>query len=113
MDYWKGMVLGLVLVISQTALADFRTITRAHEISLSDFRAPASVNGIVSFKLCESCEMQTVNVTTATQYILNTRSVALPKFRKSLSSVQDQSRETVTVLHHLESDVITSISVSL
>jgi hypothetical protein len=113
MNYWKGLVLGIALVAGNIAIADITTIVRAHEISLSDFRAPASVNGMVSFKNCESCDVRLVNVTSTTQYLLNNRSVTLPQFRKRLSTVQDRNVETVIVMHHIESDVVTSISINL
>ncbi|MDH3275213.1 MAG: hypothetical protein OEM64_04940 [Gammaproteobacteria bacterium] len=113
MNYLKGLVLGFALIAGHSAMADFKTITRAYEVVLSDFRAPASVNGIVSFKTCESCEVQTVNVSSTTRYQLNDRTVTLPQFRRSLSTVQDRSDETIVVMHHLESDVVTSISISL
>lgn len=113
MKYWQGLVLGFALIVGQTVIADFVTITRAHEVALSNFRVPASVNGIVSFKACESCDLQNVNVTSTTQYLLNSRAVPLAEFRKSLSTVQNRSEKTVGVMHHLESDVVTSISISL
>jgi len=57
MNYLKTIALCLALVVSQLATADIKHITVASEVRLSDFRAPASVNGIASFKDCESCRI--------------------------------------------------------
>lgn len=113
MNHLKNIFLGLALVASQSATADFRTITLASEIALSDFRAPASVNGVASYKTCESCELEVVSVTASTRYEINNRAVTLQDFRISLGTVVNRERRTVIVMHHLESDVITSISIDL
>ena len=113
MNYFRTLTLCLALLVGHFATADIRTITLASEISLSEFRVPASVNGVASFKKCESCELQVVSVTRDTRYEFNHRVVTLQDFRSSLSTVTNRERETVIVMHHLESDVITSISLNL
>ena len=113
MNYLRTLTICLVLLASPFATADIKTIILASEISLSDFRVPASANGVASFKACESCDMQVVSVTSNTRYEINNRVVKLPDFRKSLSTVSNRDRKTVIVMHHLESDVITSISITL
>jgi len=113
MNYFRTFTLCLALLVGQFVAADIKTITLASEISLSEFRAPASINGVASFRKCESCELQVVSVTRNTRYEFNRHVVTLQKFRKSLATVTNRERETVIVKHHLESDVITSISLNL
>jgi biopolymer transport protein ExbD len=113
MNYWKNLGLCLALIAGHSATADIKTITLASEIALNNFRVPASASGVASFKACESCKTRTVNVTTSTRYEINKQAVTLQNFRKSLSTVVNRKRATVIVMHHLESDVITSISVDL
>ncbi len=113
MNYFKTLTVCLALLIGQFAAADIRTIALASEITLSDFRAPSSVNGVTSFKTCEDCRLQVVSVTKNTRYQINNHTVTLQNFRKSISTLVDRERETVIVTHHLESDVITSISINL
>lgn len=113
MKYLRILTIGFVLFASQFAAADIKTIILASEVSLSEFRTPASANGIASFKKCESCDVQNVSVTENTRYAINNRVVSLPDFRRSLSTVTNRERKTVIVMHHLESDVITSISITL
>jgi hypothetical protein len=113
MNTLRTLTLILALLVGQFAAADIRTITLASEISLSEFRVPASMNGVASFKKCESCELQVVSVTRNTRYEFNRHEVTLQEFRRSLSTVTNRERRTVIVMHHLESDVITSISLNL
>ena len=109
----KTIFLGVLACLSLPAFAEFTTVTRAHEVALSDFRAPASANGIAAFKSCEDCDLLTVRVTPETQYVLNDKSVRLADFRSALSTIANRKDETVIVMHHLESDTVTAISITL
>ena len=103
----------LLLTISLSATAEFRTITAAYEISLSNLRIPGSAAGSLIFKKCADCDSQVVLMSSRTQFIVNGQSVDLKEFRKNIFTVRDRSREMVVVKHHLESDTITSLRVSL
>jgi hypothetical protein len=103
----------LPILWASSALADFTTIELANEVRLSDFRAPQSANGVTSFKACGTCDLQVVNVTDDTRYMVNGQSVELSEFRRRLALVQDRDREMLIVRHHLEDDVITVISIRL
>lgn len=105
--------IGLSVFMAHASVAEIRTITLAHEVFISDFSAPASNNGIVSFKPCRSCDRQNVAVNDATSYLVNRKSVTLAKFRHALLSVRDRKHEIVIVMHHLESDTVSSLSVTL
>jgi biopolymer transport protein ExbD len=113
MKYSTKLMLGLFFFLSAPALAEIVTIARAHEVALSDFRAPASMNGIVAFKSCGDCDLLTVRVTPSTRYVLNNKSVRLVEFRTAISKVTSREDETVIVKHHLESDTVTAISITL
>lgn len=113
MKYSKLLTLSLLVCLSMPALAEFTIVTRAHEVTLSDFRAPASSHGIAAFKSCEDCELFTVRVTPETLYVLNDQSVQLKDFLTALATVTNREDETVTVMHHLESDTVTTISITL
>ena len=109
----KTIISTMLLIFCVSAAAEFTTIELAYEISLSEFQMPASENGKLSFKQCAECKTQTVRVTSETQYVLNREDLEMTEFRKSLSKVRDRSVPTVIVKHHLESDTIVSVSVSL
>lgn len=113
MRFIKFFVVAVFVLAGQTATADFKTVTRANEVRLNEFRLPASVNGIASFKACGACSMQTVSVNAATRYLLNDETVSLAEMRRSLALVSNRDRKTVIVMHHLESDLISQISITL
>ena len=113
MNYRNLLFLGIALLTWQSATAEMRVITLASEVALSEFRVPASPNGVASFKTCPECELQVVSVTQNTRYELNNQSVTLQDFRMSLSTVLDRDAATVIVMHHLESDLITLIAINL
>ncbi len=107
-------LLALVLLgLSLAAAADFRTITEAYEVNLSDLRLPGSENGTLTFKQCSDCEAQTLRVTSKTRYLINDRDFALAEFKEQLKGVRNRKDQNVAVLHHLESNTIKAIKVWL
>jgi len=113
MTILKTVTLSFILAISLPAVADFNTVEQAHEVALSDFRMPATGNGKLSFSECNGCVIQSYRVTNRTQYINNDKSMDLTEFRKLLTKARNRDKIMVVVLRHLESDTITSVSVSL
>lgn len=109
----KFSLIGLTLAVSLSATADIRTIAEAYEIALSDVQMPASVNGVLAFKRCATCELEVVNVNDHTEYVLDRKNIELADFRRSLATVRDRSAVTIIVKHHLESDTIVRVSVTL
>ena len=113
MNIRKSLICAL-LVVSLPAVAEFtQTVSMAYELALSEIRVPATPNSGLIFKECASCDMITVRVTANTQYIVNGRSLPLKEFRKAGFQVTNRDRTAVTVLHHLESDTIVSVTVKI
>lgn len=113
MKHYAKFLTALALLVSVPAAAQFTTITRAHEVALSDFHMPASPNGSVSFRPCRDCDMLILSVTVATEYVLNGERLELREFRKRLSTVRDRDAVTLTVMHHLETDTVPAVKVRL
>jgi hypothetical protein len=109
----KGLLTLALWAISLSAAAQFTTVAPAYEIALSNFRAPATQSGGLAFRECDSCELQQLRVTPTTAYSVNGRSVLLKDFRKALRSADDRDAVTVIVKHHLESDTVVSVAVSI
>lgn len=109
----KSLILAILLGLSLPVAAEFKTVSLAHEVSLSNFRVPPTANSGLGFKTCDECEMRTVRVTPMTQYIINGKALPLKEFRKAIFQVRDRSNHTLTVLQHLESNTIVSVSVTL
>ena len=112
MQLRKLLVL-VLLGLSLAAAADFRTITEAYEVDISNLRLPGSENGTLTFKQCADCEAQTLRVTVKTRYLINDRDFALAEFKKQLKLVRNRKYLSVAVLHHLESNTIKAVDVWL
>ncbi len=109
----RKLLVLILLGLSLSAVADFRTITEAYEVNLSDLRLPGSENGTLTFKQCSDCEAQTLRVTSKTRYVLNDRDFALAEFKEQLKRVRNRKDQSISVLHHLESNTIKAIKVWL
>ena len=82
--------------------------SRAFELS-----SQLGTAGAATFKVCDDCDRQNVRVTNSTRYQVNGRAVRLTEFKKAIAQVNSRSGVALTVLHHLESDTIELINVSL
>lgn len=109
----KGILTLALWAIGLPAAAQFTTIAPAYEIALDNFRAPATQSGGLAFRRCDGCELQQLRVTPSTTYSVNGRAVLLKDFRKALRSAADRDAVTVIVQHHLESDTVVSVAVSI
>jgi hypothetical protein len=109
----RHIIVALLLATSLPASAEFTTVAEAREIALSDFRVPATPSSGAMFRTCSDCDMMTVRVTPNTDYRINGKSYPLKEFRKRVFDIRDRENTVVIVLHHLESDVVLSVSVNL
>ena len=109
---WTIAVLQAFLLALPVA-AEFHTVELAHEVRLSDIRLPQSESGTVGFRTCDECEHRTERVTVETRWSVNGKIVPLDDFRVALARIADRSDVYVTVLHHLEDDRVTEVSVYL
>ncbi len=103
----------VLLGLSVSAVADFRTITEAYEVGLTDLRLPGTEGGTLAIDECDDCDALTLRVTAATRYVLNDRDVTLAQFKKAVSRIINRGDVVVDVFHHLESNTVTAVKVSL
>lgn len=109
----KAFIVAILLTLPLPLAAQIRTVQLAHEVALSDLRLPQSEGGTIGFKSCAECEYRTERVTAATRWSLNGKSVRLDDFRLGLAGAADRNSVYVTVLHHLEENRVTEVSVYL
>lgn len=109
----KTTLICTLLLVSLSAAAEFTTVSQAYEIALSNFRVPATPSSGVIFKQCAECDARTVRVTPKTRYEVNGQPVTLKEFRKSVFGIRNRAETTIIVLHHLETDTIVSVTVSI
>lgn len=106
----RALFAAIILTLSVSASADFKTISRAYEVPLSIFNVPVTHTGTISFGECRDCQFVSARLTVNTQFVVNGISVELKDFRAQAFQVRDRASTAVTVLHHLETNTITSIS---
>ncbi len=109
----KTLTMVMLLCCSQLAASQGQVVSQAYEVALSNFSAPATQNGGVSFRKCGDCERMNIRVTDGTRYTINRKAVRFQDFRKAVSQVSHRDSVVLTILHHLESDTIELINVSL
>ena len=109
----KYLVSVLLLAMALPAAAEFRTVQRAYEVNLADLRLPQNEAGTMSFKPCSNCDFQTTRVNAETTWVFDGRSISLVKLRESIASLENRDDVSVTVLHHLENDRITRVTITL
>ena len=109
----KTLIIVTLLCLGLTVAVQSQIVSQAYEVTLSDLRTPTTENGAVAFKKCNECELMRVRVTSSTHYVINGKTVKLQDFRKTVRQASDHDENTATVLHHLESDTIVSIHVSI
>jgi hypothetical protein len=108
----KLVLTALILSLALPAAAEFKTISRAYEVSLMDFRAPTGVNSGLAFKGCAECDTISVRVTPETRYQVNGKALPLDEFRQAAARINNREAVMIIVLHHLESDTIVSVSLT-
>ena len=103
----KMIVTALLLSLSLTAAAQFKTIAEAYEVALSDIRLPQNEAGTIAYKTCADCPYETKRVNAATVWEFNGKAMSLKKFRHNVETLDRSSKIAVQVLHHLELNQVT------
>jgi len=106
-------ITALLTLLALPALADFKTVSIAYEIKAQSLSVPTSQNSRIRFSECDDCESKSARLTPSTSYTVNGRNVRFDKFRQTLRSLNDADTRPVILLHHLESDTVVSVSVTL
>ena len=102
-----------LICVGFAAAAQGEVVSQAYELTLSEFLAPTTPNSGIAFKECDECDQVRIRVSNATGYSINGKSVRFEDFREAVAQAHDRDEKYVTVLHHLESDTVVSIDVSL
>jgi len=109
----RKLLVAVLMSLSISAAAEFVTVELSYELALSDMTTPVTSSGSLVFRECGDCDSRSIRMTPNTQFIVNGRTVKLKEFRTQVFQVSDRQHVPVTVKHHLESDTVVSVSVSL
>lgn len=110
---FKVLMTAVLLSLALPAAADVNVVQRAYEIALSDMRLPRAHSGTIAFKECEKCNYVRLRVGEDTRYKIDGKAMPLKKFREALRLIENREDQPVTVLHHLERNQVTAVSVYL
>ena len=110
---YKIVITAIMLMLAIPAAADFVTTARAYELVISDLTVPPSQNSKLMFRECDDCDYRSIRLTPHTTFKVNGRSVRFDKFRETIRDVRNPDHTPAIVLHHLESDTVKSIAVTL
>jgi len=110
---FKVLITAALLSLALSAAADFKQVAEAYEVALSNVRLPRTDGGTIAFKECDKCEYKRIRVGSDMRYRLNGKDVTLKQFREAMATVENRDEEAVTVLHHLERNQVTAVSVYL
>ena len=110
---FKVLIAAVALLLALPVAAQTDIVEQAYEVALSDMRLPRVPNGTIAFKECDRCDYNVMRVGGDTRYRLNGKLTRLVKFREALATVQDRDSKAVTVLHNIERDQVTEVSVNL
>jgi hypothetical protein len=108
---FKIFITALVLSLALPAAAQFELITKGAEVVLSDLRLPRNDGGTIAYKPCRTCDYKTNRVAVDARYEIDGKAMQLSAFRKQLSLVRDRKNQSVTVVRHLESNLVTRVSI--
>jgi len=111
--HFQRLLALIILGLSLSAAADFRTTMEVWEVELSNLTLPASEGGTLAFSDCADCDSQTIRVTPATRYTVNGRDVLLADFRRVLAGIRNREDQIIDVFHDLESNIIIRVRVKL
>ena len=109
----KVLITAALLSLAMPAVAEFVQVQDAYEVALSNLRLPRTDGGTIAFKECATCEYRRIRVGSDMRYRINGKDVTLEKFREAMAMVENREEEAVTVLHHLERNQVTAVSVYL
>lgn len=109
----RKLLVALLMTFSLSAAADFITTELGYEVALSNMTTPVTNTGSLIFKECDECDSRRIRMTSNTRFIVSGRIVDLKEFRKQVFQVRDPDNVPVTIMHHLESNTITSVNVYL
>jgi hypothetical protein len=109
----KIIVTSLMLAFTPLAFADFVTVSRAYELEPELVHIPLSPVSGLFFSNCEGCGMKSGQLTVNTQLSVDGKTVDFEEFCEAMRQAKQSTGSGIFLLHHLESNEIESVSVSL
>ena len=102
-----------MMAFAAPALADFVRITRAYELEPELVVVPVTASSSMHFKNCDECETTSGQLNAQTRFSVDGKTVDFEEFCDAIGLAKQSEHSGIFLLHHLESNAIVSVSVSL
>jgi len=109
----KIIVTALALALALPVAAEFRTISKAHELTLDNVRLPESASGTISYKKCGECPYETKRLAADVIWRVNGQPTTFAEFAARIAAISRPADQSVSVRHHLEKDQVTRVSIAI
>ena len=95
------------------ALADYVAISEVYELKPEHVNIPLSPSSNMFFSDCDECATTSAQITAQTRFIVDGQPVDFKDFCNALRLAKQSEHAGVFLQHHLKSNAIESVSVSL
>lgn len=111
----RKLLIALILIASQPALAQLKTLMNAVETSPSNIILPGNTNGMVTFRPCDDqCdeEYERVSLNANTRFIVDGRAVKFDEFRREFATIKRAATSYALVSYDTETNTVISIQLA-
>ena len=110
---YRIIIAALMMAVTAPALADFVAVSRAYELEPNLVNVPVSSSSSMSFSNCDGCETTSGQLNAQTRFSVDGETVDFEEFCDAIRLAKQSEHSGIFLLHHLESNAILSVSVSL
>jgi len=111
MEFRKALLI-ISLCITLPAMADIRTEIDARELKPSNMTVPTSANSRLSFRDCDSCDVETVRLTPATVFTVNGEAMEFAVFRNAMLVLRQRGKGYALVSIDTKSNTVMRLQVT-
>ena len=102
-----------MMAFTAPALADFVAASRAYELEPDLVTVPVTASSSMLFRNCDGCEATSGQLNAQTRFSVDGETVDFEEFCDAIRLAKQSEHSGIFLLHHLESNAIVSVSVSL
>ena len=102
-----------MLAFAPLTSADFVTVSRAYELEPELVHIPVSPASNMLFSNCDGCRTKSGQLTANTRFMVDGKTVSFEKFCDAMRLAKQSEHAGIILLHHMETNEIKSVSVSL
>lgn len=111
----RTLLTALILIASQPALAQLKTLMNAVETAPSNIILPANTNGMVTFRPCDDqCDKdyKRVSLNPNTRFTVDGKTVKFDEFRREFATIKRAEMSYALVSYDTETNTVISIQLA-